>query len=57
MTIVLLPTMRVRVTNFPTGLTTVDYPLVLITGCVENYPDQVGREGTDKTHLLSAVSI
>ena len=32
--------MRVRVTNF-TSLTTVDYPLVLISGCVDNYSDQV----------------
>lgn len=32
--------MRVRVTNF-TSLATVDFPLVLISGCVDNYSDQV----------------
>ena len=32
--------MRVRVTNF-TSVATVDFPLVLISGCVDNYSDQV----------------
>ena len=32
--------MRVRVTNF-TSLATVDFPLVLISGSVDNYSDQV----------------
>jgi hypothetical protein len=32
--------MRVRVTNF-SSLTTVDFPVVLITGSVENYSEQV----------------
>ena len=34
--------MRVRVTNFTSLVATVDFPLVLISGCVDNYSDQVG---------------
>lgn len=33
--------MRVRVTNFTSLVATVDFPLVLISGCVDNYSDQV----------------
>ena len=32
--------MRVRVTNFTSLVATVDFPLVLISGCVDNYSDQ-----------------
>ena len=43
-------------TNF-TSLTTVDYPLVLISGCVDNYSDQVYTLDFCPTQVRSSGSV